>query len=74
MYYLVNVRMALISASLMFLQITTSSLNAQSVVTNSVVQLPEYKKFIEKAASGKTMCIAYLGGSITVGGTTEPRE
>ncbi len=34
--------------------------------------VPEFKKFIQKAKTGKPIVIAYLGGSITYGATTEP--
>lgn len=45
----------------------------ESTADASRTTLPEYRKFLEKAKAGETIRVAYLGGSITVGGSTDPQ-
>jgi lysophospholipase L1-like esterase len=36
--------------------------------------LPGYEQFVQKARTGEQITVAYLGGSITVGGSTSPAQ
>ncbi len=36
--------------------------------------LPDYERFIQKSQAGEPVTVAYLGGSITVGGSTAPAQ
>ncbi|QHI69822.1 SGNH/GDSL hydrolase family protein [Tichowtungia aerotolerans] len=36
--------------------------------------LPDYERFLQKARAGEPITVAYLGGSITVGGSTSPAQ
>ena len=47
---------------------------ASAPASGATATLDAYKALAEKMASGRPVTIAYLGGSITVGGMTHPRK